>query len=247
MRLDGIEVKVTLGGDGTDAAVRALGLTGGQSWRIHFCEDVVPGALLGTPLLDRGVVLRARSKPEGRGDSTIKMRPARLSQLTGRWLAAREGETADGHDWEVEVEADWAGERRVLAVSHTVDRPPPLDGIDEEGRSAEELFTEEQAAFLRDCADVPVQLAALTVLPPVAATRWKEVRSAPTDLGVRAERWTVDHLDFLELSVVARAPAEAAARQHALTGFVLSCGLPADPQPQSKTGQVLDHLVRRAG
>jgi hypothetical protein len=60
------------------------------------------------------------------------------------------------------------------------------------------------------------------VLPPVTATRWDIVEQAPGHLDVRAERWTVDDLDVLD-----------------------SLGLAADSDPDSTTGRVLEHLVRR--
>jgi hypothetical protein len=62
---------------------------------------------------------------------------------------------------------------------------------------------------------------------------------------VRAERWTVDDLDFLELSVVADL-SEARGRQADLTAFLSSRGLAAGSQQQNKTRQVLEHLVARA-
>jgi hypothetical protein len=53
----------------------------------------------------------------------------------------------------------------------------------------------------------------------------------------------VDHLDFLELSVVAD-PGDALRAQRALHGFVGSLGLAVDPHQEPKTRQVVEHLVR---
>jgi hypothetical protein len=73
MRFDGAEIKVTLGGEQTDSAVDELGLPSGvEPWEIYFCEDVTPGLSRRTPLLDRNVVLRARDKPGGKDDTTVK-------------------------------------------------------------------------------------------------------------------------------------------------------------------------------
>ncbi|MGK5110695.1 MULTISPECIES: hypothetical protein [unclassified Geodermatophilus] len=247
MRFDGVEIKVTLGGKQTGPAVQALDLPSVDPWQIWFWEDVTPGSGPGTPLLDLGVILRARDR-DGDDDATIKLRPCRRSQLTDHWLAAKKGETDDGDKWELKVEADWSGDRRLLAASHTYERPGAL--IREAGggdRPVAELFTREQLDFLRDCAGTAVNLATLTALPPVTATRWKKVAEAPAELGLRAERWTVGDLDFLEFSVVADL-AEARRTQAALTDFVRSLPLPADPgaKPESKTRQVLEHLVARA-
>jgi hypothetical protein len=242
MRLDRVEIKVNLSGDQTTSAVERLELpSGNRPWQIYFCEDVARGVSAATPLKDAGVVLRARHRPDRKDDSTIKLRPGRRSQLTDDWLEAEEGE-----DWEVEVEADWSGGRRVLAISHTADRPD--DVVVDAGhgrRPATSLFTESQEAFLRDCSPIGINLRTLTVLPPVTATRWDTVEKAPGHLDVRAERWTVDHLDFLELSTVIEQLADAEPRQSALVDYVDSLGLTVDTAPESKTDRVLEHLVVR--
>ncbi len=245
MRFDGVEIKVTLGRDLTGQAVQELELPTEDPWHIWFWEDVTPGDGPGTPLLDRGVILRARDKPRGDDDATIKLRPCRRSQLTDRWLAATKGKT-DGEKWELKLEADWSGDRRVLAASHSCERSGGV--VREAGhgdRPVEDLFTGDQKTFLQACSGTAVNLATLTALPPVTATRWKEVPVAPPGLGVRAERWTVDDLDFLELSVVADL-SEARGRQADLTAFLSSRGLAAGSQQQNKTRQVLEHLVARA-
>jgi hypothetical protein len=244
MRFDGVEVKVTLAGNRTDLAVQRLGLPPDRPrWRIHFFEDVTAGGSAVPPLLTAGVVLRARDKAGGTDDVTVKLRPCRRSQLTDRWLAAEEGKTEDGDEWEVKVEADWSGHRRVLAASHTTDRPEGTVGG--ERPSAADLLVPEQREFLRDCSPIAINLETLTLLPPVTATRWRSVDAAPAGLDLRAERWTIGDLDFLELSLACDLD-EARSRQDALTGFVRSLDLPVDPDQQSKTRQVIEHLVARA-
>ena len=244
MRFDGVEVKVTLAGDQTDLAVQRLGLPPDRPrWRIHFCEDVTEGGSAVPPLLTAGVVLRARDKAGDTDDTTVKLRPCRRSQLTDRWLAAEEGKTEDGDEWEVKVEADWSGHRRVLAASRTTDRSEGTVGGG--GRSVADLLVVEQRDFLRDCSPIPINLETLTVLPPVTATRWRDVDAAPGGLDLRAERWTVGDLDFLELSLACDLD-EARSRQDALTGFVRSLDLLVDPNQQSKTRQVVEHLVAEA-
>jgi hypothetical protein len=75
--------------------------------------------------------------------------------------------------------------------------------------------------------------------------RWKTVKAAPPGLDLRAERWTVGGLDFLELSTVAGID-EAPARQAALAEYVRSLGVPVGADQEAKTGQVLRVLVRLA-
>ncbi len=247
MRFDGVEIKVSLAREVTGQAVQELELPTEEPWQLWFWEDVTPGTDAGTPLFDRGVILRARDKAGGGDDdATIKLRPCRRSQLTDRWLAATKGRTEDGDKWDLKLEADWSGDQKVLAASHTCERPGSV--VREAGRgdrAVADLFIPDQLTFLQDCSGTAINLATLTVLPPVTAMRWKEVLAAPPGLDVRAERWTVGDLDFLELSVVADL-AEARRRQADLIAFVGSRGLAVGSQQQSKTRQVLEHLVARA-
>jgi hypothetical protein len=246
MRFDAVEIKGTLGRDRTGHAVQELELPTEEPWQTWFWEDVTLGDGPGTPLLDRGVILRARNKARGHDDATIKCRPCRRSQLTDRWLAATKGKTEDGDKWELKLEADWSGDRKVLGASRSCERPGGLvREAGREDRPVADLFSPDQVTFLQDCSGTAINLATLTALPPVTAMRWKEVLAAPPGLDVRAERWTVGDLDFLELSVVADL-AEARRRQADLTAFVWSRGLSIGPQQQTKTRQVLEHLVARA-
>jgi hypothetical protein len=235
MRRDDVEIKATFAGVRAESASRVLGLPEGvPPWLVYFCEDVDPAASPTTPLLDAGVVLRARARPQGSDDTTVKLRPCRRSQLTERWLA----ETDD-----LKLEADWAGDRRVLAASYSKDRRgPSVSEIVEEQRPVRDLFTDKQREFLADCAEIRVNLAVLTVLPPVTAIRWKTVESAPPALDLRAERWIVGDLDFLELSVAVPAD-EALARQQRLHGFCSSLGLDVERRQETKTRLVMNYLV----
>jgi hypothetical protein len=237
MRLDGVEIKANIAGERTQEALQSIGLPpGGPPWQIYFCEDVTAGLSVAMPLLEAGVILRARRKPGGKDDSTVKLRPCRRSQLSDHWLAAKKGE-----GWELKVEADWAGERRSLATSFTADRS---DGVGRGEGAVKDLFVDDQLDFLRDCAPIRINLGTLSVLPPVTATRWGTVAAAPAPLKLRAERWTVGDLDFLELSTVAPVE-EAVARQELLVGFVDSLDVGPLPDQENKTRQVLRQLVER--
>ena len=235
MRLDGVEIKVSFSREQTAEAVAQLDLPiRPDSWQIHFCEDLNPAAP-GTPLLDLGVILRARTRPDDDDDVTVKLRPCRGSQLTDRWTNETD---------KLKVEGDWAGDRHVLAASHTEERPETvIPAVVAQQRPFSDLFTDQQLQYLADCAGFPINLGALTVLSPVTAVRWKKVAVAPPELGLRAERWTVGDLDFLELSAVAPVE-EAPDKQAAVLLFIRSLGLDVPEEQEPKTRQVMEHLVR---
>jgi hypothetical protein len=237
LRLDRVEIKVTFGAERTAAAVRALELSEKPSdWRIYFCEDVNAGVGAGTPLLDLGVVMRARLRPDD-DDATIKLRPCRRSQLDGAWLKRTD---------DLKLEADWAGDRHVLAASFTEKvKASTLEAVARHERSLTELFTDRQRAFLVECAGAAVNVETLTLLGPIGAAQWKTLDAAPPGLHPRAERWTFDTLDFLELSIAVPLE-EAQAQQQALNTFVSSLGLQYDRKAETKTRMVLDRLVRAA-
>lgn len=89
---------------------------------------------------------------------------------------------------------------------------------------------------------MPINLDALTLLPPVTAIRWENVRVQRLE-GVVAERWTIDDLDFLELSIRSDTAEEAAPAQEALEQGIQALNLERDDEHKSKTELVLAHLV----
>jgi hypothetical protein len=120
-------------------------------------------------------------------------------------------------------------ERRIAAA---------WDGKEPVGR----LFNGGQRRFLRDCAGIPVNLDALTLLAPVEAARWEDVRVEDVE-DVVVERWTVGELDFLELSLKKDTVEEARAAQARLERAMGALGLERDDEHASKTERVLAHLV----
>jgi len=246
MRPESVEIKITLagteiGGTQIDDAVDRLRLTVDDSWTVVFCEDVTSAAA-STALLDVGVVLRVRGKTATSGDSTIKLRPSRWSQLDPEYFENRE----DG-DEELKIEADWAGAKHALSTSMTVKwADSRLSAAQADARLIPELFSKEQLDFLAKCGTGRVNLAAITMLPPIAATRYKKFELQDVSSGVRGERWAVgDGLDFLELSIVSK-PENALADQEKLTDFVTRTALPVDQNPISKTQRVLDYLIAKS-
>ncbi len=76
----------------------------------------------------------------------------------------------------------------------------------------------------------------------IVATQWKDL-SVGRVPAVVAERWTLDELDFLELSIRVDSGAEAAAAQHALHDEVVSQGLEFANTDLPKTQLVMRRLA----
>lgn len=218
--------------------VDQLRLPGPEPWTVVFGEDVT-GAAATTALLDLGVVLRIRGKSATTGDTTVKLRPSRWSQLDPDYFESRKTDDAD-----LKIEADWAGDKHSLATSMTIDwADSRLSAAQADSALVPDLFSKTQQDFLATCATGRVNLAAVSLLPPIAATRYAKFTPTGTALELRAERWQVDPtLDFLELSVIAK-PKDAAATQESLTAFATSLSLPLDNNPLNKTQRVLNHLI----
>lgn len=246
MRLDGVEVKVTLASKETEEAVHALNLPSTDPWQIYFVEDVTAGMPSSTPLLDENLIVRARAKTKGKDDVTVKLRPGRRSQLTSTWLDFTK-KKVDGLETELKVQEDWAGQRRTLSISLTSERPDGLVDAATGGQGVADLLSKDQKHFIDQCSGTLVNLDVLSTLPAISALRWPAflVPAADgSDLEVRAERWTVADLDFLELSIVAEAD-HAEQAQVALEAFLKDKGLTL-AEGETKTSQVLQVLVEQA-
>jgi len=83
--------------------------------------------------------------------------------------------TADGDlDADFKAEEDWAGERRVLSISLTAERPKGLvaAAAAREQRGISALLNHDQWRLIDECAGIVVDPAALTMLPAMSAMRW---------------------------------------------------------------------------
>jgi hypothetical protein len=100
----------------------------------------------------------------------------------------------------------------VLAASFEVEHPPGTIAAHNPPNRVEDLLTKPQRRFLSDCAAIRINIDALTVLPPIAATRWRTQSTSPDpEFDIVAERWTVANaMTFLEFSI--RVPAAGAGR-----------------------------------
>jgi hypothetical protein len=246
MRLDGVEVKVNVDAAQTQAAIDVLDLPDVPPWQIIFIEDVIPGLISSTPLLDQNLIIRARQKANGADDVTVKFRPARRSQFGSRWLSMKKAKDGD-LGAEFKVEEDWSAGRRSLGISLTAERPDGLVAAAADEGGVPALLTQDQRQLIDQCAGARVNLDVLSPLPSVSAMRWPAF-TVPVpggdDLKVRAERWTFHPLDFLELSIAVDVD-QAQVSQKALEDFVAGKGLQA-ATGEAKTSQVMQLLMASA-
>jgi len=226
-----VEMKVTQFGD-VSATITRLQLKQGEDRRIWFAEDL--SARRGDsdlPLLDAGVILRLRE----RKDTTAKLRRLALRDtLAGQWSHDHDKQ----HGFEFRIEWDWAGPRHVMAASAVTDLD---DSVIEDAangrRNLADVFCAKQLDFLHDCAGVPVELDRLTVLPPIAATKWSKWKGLDSDQvpPVNIERWQVSELDFLEFSVRAKAGEDVESMQKGFHAGLQRVGVPVEGIQETKT------------
>src|SRR6266542_696319 len=143
-------------------------------------------------------------------------RSTRRSRLTTDWLAFHR----HGPD-ELRIEADWAGDRKVLAASLTSNLGPNKTNAEPD---------------------------ALQILGPVHAMRWPPTRWHALD--VTAERWhltSTPHapLNLLELSLRVE-PQGAEIAQRSLDACLSRNGLDPDAIEGTKTHHVLTRLADQA-
>lgn len=263
-----VEIKMTIGGDpahsppdAVDKAVDALGLPRGRARRIWFLEDLTAGLPQRLPMLDAGQIFRVRldEKKDGdwEADATVKLRPARRTQLAPPWHRAHTTGTEDrpgGDGYEYRIEEDWTGTRRALAASLQVmvDADRMTSGLAAAGGrrhefSPRELFTDAQQDYLSACADRRVVLDALTALGPIEAVRWKDREIGGFD--TKVERWTLDGLDFLEVSIQLKAGSQddLLDRLLAFHTAVAARGLSSFGRQDTKTRRILEYFAHRVG
>ena len=242
VRPDTIKIKATIAADEVRAALVAYHLSGStaRSYEMYFCEQ--PSQLGLLPLLDGAVILRVRHHPAGPGDVTVKLRPCRPGQLTGRWSAFRHSA-----QHRLRIKGEWAHDRRVLAASLVYSIPGDhlRQALRSRHRHLRRLFSTRQQRYLAECTTTHVDLDDLYLLGPVKVRQW---RLDEPRYDITAERWTVltpgdpPRLDLLELSVTAE-PEDAALVQPAFLASIRSRGLDPYAFQQTKTRHVLQYLA----
>jgi hypothetical protein len=228
---EAIEVKVTVVERCEAMALRKFGLErkSGEQRRIFFYD---------TPTLSlykNGICLRARATEGDECDSTVKIRPVEPKRVGDKWHK-KSG---------FKVEADAIGPKVIRSASFTiVQKPKEIDQVASGGRPIAKLFSREQEEFLSEMAPVELDFAKLVPLGPVAVLRWKfKNEGLPYELC--AEEWRLpDGRDVIEISIKAK-PAEAAAAQAALEGFLAELGIAPETRQQTKTRTALEYFAAR--
>jgi hypothetical protein len=235
---EAVEIKINVAGD-VPRALDTLGLRDGSARSIWFLEDLTPGLPSPHPLLTAGLVLRIRRDDDGTGDSTVKLRPCRRSQLTDQWT----DEHHDKGSWDYKIEGDWAGPRQVLAASLAWTVPPDtLSAAVAADGDPSAAFNQKQLEFLTDSAPLRVNVGVLEPLGPIAATRWKKLDI--DGFTVSAERWHIGSIDSLELSIrVEAGEGDPVEKQAAFEAAVRTHHLGIAANKDSKTQMVLEHLA----
>jgi hypothetical protein len=245
--VDGVEIKATLSGAQIDAAVASFGLRPADAKRqVVYFFDVVEDTGSKDPsrrlrLFTSHVILRVRQRASGKGESTLKLRPADRGRLTGRWAAGSR------HDGKYRVEYDWAA-HRVLAASMDADLDADrIADVVHQRRPVGRAFTAEQEEFLDECGSAPsFPFRDLHVAGPIEALRWEDIETGPFTerLGLRAEQWKYEGgFPFLELSVKVDDVEEAGGLRDALAEELRRRNLRTDPLAETKTETVLRTLL----
>jgi hypothetical protein len=239
--VENVEIKVTFGAEQVPRATSAFGLrpADAEEREIWFCEylDGQAGPT-GLPLLGQGIILRLRRKRDGADDATMKVRRGEEEPPPGDWRPRLTEKETFG------VEGDWVGSRHLVSASLVSKLGgDDIDEVESGRRSVARVFSAAQEDLLRVSCPLPVDLRALEPLGPVAARKW-EPQAREFEHQIAAERWKVDELRFLELSI--RVPRAAAETAQAAFGRHLrdDRGLGADTVQETKTRLVLEHFAK---
>jgi hypothetical protein len=241
-----IEIKANIEGGVADA-LAALGDPVPSTKRlIWFAEDGDGLANGELRLLAGGVILRFRSG-EGPDDSTAKLRPCLPPGWIPPWNAPFENDSL-----EYRIEGDWSGQRRSIAASAVATFGQ--GSLAQAGGGAplrKGTLTSQQDSLLWLCSDVWAAQR-LVVLGPIASTKWDDVPLA--GMKVNAERWTVEDMDFLELSIRVKPKdhdgqsdleTRAEKRQAELAAAIADLGLQVATNTDNKTQRVLTALAKK--
>ena len=191
-----------------------------------------------TPTLDllkAGIVARARRVIGGEHDSTVKSRPVSPVDVSDKWRKASG----------FKIEADASEKGVVKSASFTVPVAKGLiKGVVEGEKSIEKLFTKEQEDFLAEMTNYPIDFAALAILGPLKANRWKfEDPACPWK--ITAELWRREDGERLMEASIKAPIVQAAAAIGGFMAFLAEVGAARDTKQQTKTHWALDYYAKK--
>jgi hypothetical protein len=230
-----VEIKVNFGADQIEKAKKVFGLDRESKDRKIWFGEILTGhdGRDALPLLERGVIIRVRAKKKS-GDVTLKLRGPDGCVDVPTWTE-RVKDLAGS-----KIEGDWAG-RRLVSASLEVEfgeavrdtlkaATPPL---------ASDLMSTAQKKLAKE---LLLPLDGVSLLGPIEAVKWEPEH----DGDIAAELWTVDDLQFLEISVLAENGEDPELAQRKLVERACGGGLDLDDDQEPKTTRVLRYLARRS-
>jgi hypothetical protein len=229
-----VEIKVTVDGRLVAEAIDAFNLdpAAAEARSIWFCESAAGLHHQRLDLLDRGIILRMRAGGLDSSDATVKLRGSQPPQLRSHWRD------------EFEIEGDWSGEQKMISASLTAKvKAGVIESSVAAGGSLQDVFAGLQSRYLSEECEPPVGAAELRALGPIAALKWKAFSVDGLSSGVRAERWAVDDLLFLEFSIRVKFRDGKDAQQE-LRQVIADHGIKVGNQQAPKTSMVLRHLAK---
>ncbi len=230
-----VEIKANASGAHATTAAERFDLTDDKGaarliWFLESRRGIERGRL---NLLDHGLILRLRSTERDPDDTTIKLRTKLAPAIPDRWLSS----------FDV-IEGDWAGDQHLISASFT--EKVASDRIEEatrQGGNISGAFTAEQEEYLGDAHEPPIELDELQALGPIQARKWSSLEKDHFPHDIRAERWLIDELQFLEFSIRVDWD-EAKEAQRGLHRLLTDRGVDLSGVGGPKTTLVLRHLAR---
>ena len=237
---ENVEIKFVVQAAQVDKALQALGLDKHRSEKktVYFFDtkDLSLFNQAGT-----SVILRARtSAGEREGETTVKLRSKGTLQIEDEWLQKRrKGERLDRKFEKDQVVTKPAVE------SYSIDDNEGADTIQEAvagTQSVKKIFSANQEDLVETKTKPRVDWDKLEALGPVKVMKWEfEARG----LDLVAERWDFgNHAPTLEVSAKVSA-SDAEETTSKLVAFLHEKGLRQDPQPETKTKEVLEYFSSR--
>ena len=191
-------------------------------------------------LAQHQIILRSRKTTLGDDpdDSTVKLRGDIANDVSDDWLHLDGAESKREFDMVID-------EPKVPSISITVaQHSGEIDDVKNGKRSVEDLFSRDQARFLRKYAAGNLEWESLKPMGPVKAEIWKLKQPNGFGLNLTIERWNVDGKSFLEISTRTD-PKEADRVATDLKDFVKSIGIKESDDRETKTEFVLSHFAQR--